>query len=105
MQLTREYEQLQVSLETSNSEKEAFSQEADAARKSSEVYEKHVLELTNQITVVVREKEAADESLRKLQREAVVKEKEAEQLKERVGLMQKDATGQSEWVNEREVSG
>ena len=61
------------------------------------------MELTNQIAMLVHEKDTADDNVRRLQREMVVKEKHEIELKEKLQLIHKEAVGQSEWMEERQV--
>ena len=103
VELTREQEQLQISLDTSINDRDSLLQETESARRSNQMYENNVMELTNQLTILVREKEAVDENIRQLQREMVVKEKEGEELQKRLESMERAAEGQSSFVEEREV--
>ncbi len=103
IQLTREHEQLTITLEASINDREALTQETNSTRKSNEVYESHVMELTNQIAVLVHEKDTADETVRRLQREIVVKERHETDLKEKIELIQNDIIGQTDWTEEKQV--
>lgn len=105
VELQRAHEQLQITLETSLNDKESLAEENQSSRRNNEMYEKHVLELTNQIALLVREKDTADENVRKLQRDFIVKEREAKSVKEELELLMKNNKDQSQWTTERQVRG
>ena len=74
------------------------------SQRGAQTYESRVLELTNQLAVIVREKSVAEESIRQLQRELAGKDNENKAMKEEMETLQEQLTNQSTWTRERQVS-
>ena len=74
------------------------------SQRGAQTYESRILELTNQVAVVMREKSAAEESIRQLQRELAGKDNENKAIREEMETLQGQLTNQSTWTRERQVS-
>ena len=94
---------MQASLDMSANERDSLEREHDVVKRNSQVYEGHIMELTNQVTILVREKEVVEENVRQLQRELVVREREKEELRIKMNSLQGEVNGQTNWTQEREV--
>lgn len=74
------------------------------SQRGAQTYESRVLELTNQVAVIVREKEAAEESVRQQQRELAGKERENKRMREEMETLRDQVINYGAWVKERQVS-
>ena len=74
------------------------------SQRGAQTYESRILELTNQLAVIVREKSTAEEGIRQLQRELAGKEHENQTIKEEMEALRSQLAGQSAWTRERQVS-
>lgn len=102
-ELISSQEQLQISLEMSQREKETLQHVHETALNSNQEQELRSFELTNQIVTLVREKESMEEMVRQLQRDNVTKDKERDEIREKLELLQGQSSIQKGWMQEKEV--
>jgi uncharacterized protein YoxC len=90
-------------LDTLGKEKESLLHENETLLRNGQVQEMRLMELSNQIVGLVREKEAVEETLRQLQREVASKDREREEAIEKAESLQGQSKIQKGWMQEREV--
>lgn len=93
-----------MSLDMSIKEKESLIHEQETTLRTTQTQEGRVLELTNEIAKLVREKEVVEENARQLQREIAVREREMEDMRVKMETLQGQTSIHKGWVKEREVT-
>ena len=103
-ELTMSVSHYQASMESITKDKESLRLEHNSTLQNTQSLETRVLELTNQIVVLVREKESVEEKMRQLQRSYTVLEREKEEKEIKMESLQNQSLIQKGWNKEREVS-
>lgn len=93
-----------MSLDMSIKEKESLIHEQETTLRTTQTQEGRVLELTNEIAKLVREKEVVEENARQLQREIAIREREMEDMRVKMETLQGQTSIHKGWMKEREVT-